>query len=106
MSWRKRRASTSSVETVDGDKIRWLQESSVVRSQPKDVHKDLYPCLELRNATVFDRKGEALENALDVAVRGPYIVRGYLIMEDASERRHRELPLHTTPPPRLSQWRF
>ncbi|GFP55318.1 hypothetical protein TASIC1_0005017600 [Trichoderma asperellum] len=67
MSGRKRRASTSSVETVDGDKIRWLQESSVVRSQPKDVHKDLYPCLELRNATVYDRKGEVLENALDVA---------------------------------------
>ncbi|KAL6910859.1 hypothetical protein GGI43DRAFT_391363 [Trichoderma evansii] len=98
MSGRKRRASTSSVETVDGDKIRWLQESSVVRSQPKDVHKDSYPSLELRNATVYDRKGEVLENALDVAVRGPYIVRGYLIMEDASERRHLIMRVRSSTP--------
>ncbi|EHK50701.1 hypothetical protein TRIATDRAFT_233240 [Trichoderma atroviride IMI 206040] len=98
MSGRRRRASTSSVETVDGDKIRWLQESNVVRSQPKDVHKDNYPCLELRNATVFDRKGEILENALDVAVRGPYIVRGYLIMEDASDRRHLIMKVRSSTP--------
>lgn len=98
MSGRRRRASTSSVETVDGDKIRWLQESNVVRSQPKDVHKDDYPCLELRNATVYDRKGEILENALDVAVRGPYIVRGYLIMEDASDRRHLIMKVRSSTP--------
>ncbi|KAL7936731.1 hypothetical protein V8C35DRAFT_332941 [Trichoderma chlorosporum] len=88
MSGRKRRASTSSVETVDGDKIRWLQESSVVRSQPKDVSKDEYPCFELRDATVYDRKGEALENALNVVVRGPYIVRGHLIIDDPSQKAH------------------
>ncbi|KAM0251491.1 hypothetical protein ACHAQJ_008159 [Trichoderma viride] len=98
MSGRKRRASTSSVETVDGDKIRWLQESSVVRSQPKDVSKDSYPCLELRDATVYDRKGETLENALNVVVRGPYIVRGYLIIEDASERRHLIMRVRTSTP--------
>ncbi|KAH6611167.1 hypothetical protein Trco_001187 [Trichoderma cornu-damae] len=86
MSGRKRRASTSSVETVDGDKIRWLQESSVVRSQPKDVPRDQYPCFELRDATVYDRKGEALENALNVVVRGPYIVRGHLIIDDPSQK--------------------
>ncbi|RFU76708.1 hypothetical protein TARUN_5511 [Trichoderma arundinaceum] len=88
MSGRKRRASTSSVETVDGDKIRWLQESSVVRSQPKDVSRDNYPCFELRDATVYDRKGEALENALNVVVRGPYIVRGHLIIDDPSQKTH------------------
>ncbi|KAL7925433.1 hypothetical protein ACQKWADRAFT_318963 [Trichoderma austrokoningii] len=103
MSGRKRRASTSSVETVDGDKIRWLQESNVIRSQPKDVHKDNYPCLELRNATVYDRKGELLENALDVAVRGPYIVRGYLIMEDASERRHLIMKVRSSTPIEIRQ---
>ncbi|KAK0758504.1 hypothetical protein N5P37_008902, partial [Trichoderma harzianum] len=83
-----RRASTSSVETIDGDKIRWLQESSVVRSQPKDVSKDDYPCFELRDATVYDRKGEALENALNVVVRGPYVVRGHLIIDDPSQKTH------------------
>ncbi|KAL6795838.1 hypothetical protein GGI42DRAFT_363220 [Trichoderma sp. SZMC 28013] len=88
MSGRRRRASTSSVETIDGDKIRWLQESSVVRSQPKDVSKDDYPCFELRDATVYDRKGEALENALNVVVRGPYIVRGHLIIDDPSQKTH------------------
>ncbi|PON30123.1 hypothetical protein TGAM01_v200563 [Trichoderma gamsii] len=103
MSGRRRRASTSSVETVDGDKIRWLQESNVVRSQPKDVHKDNYPCLELRNATVYDRKGEVLENALDVAVRGPYIVRGYLIMEDASDRRLLIMKVRSSTPIEIRQ---
>ncbi|KAL5094274.1 hypothetical protein Trisim1_008371 [Trichoderma cf. simile WF8] len=88
MSGRRRRASTSSVETIDGDKIRWLQESSVVRSQPKDVSKDDYPCFELRDATVYDRKGETLENALNVVVRGPYIVRGHLIIDDPSQKTH------------------
>jgi hypothetical protein len=103
MSGRKRRASTSSVETVDGDKIRWLQESNVVRSQPKEVLKDDYPCLELQNATVYDRKGEVLENALDVAVRGPYIVRGFLIVEDASDKLLRELLPRTIPSLQSSQ---
>ncbi|KAM0518517.1 hypothetical protein ACHAPE_004280 [Trichoderma viride] len=103
MSGRRRRASTSSVETVEGDKIRWLQESNVVRSQPKDVHKDNYPCLELRNATVYDRKGEVLENALDVAVRGPYIVRGYLIMEDASDRRLLIMKVRSSTPIEIRQ---
>lgn len=100
MSGRRRRASTSSVETIDGDKIRWLQESSVVRSQPKDVSKDDYPCFELRDATVYDRKGEALENALNVVVRGPYIVRGHLIIDDPSQKTHRELRPSTLSLPR------
>ncbi|EHK27272.1 uncharacterized protein TRIVIDRAFT_114510 [Trichoderma virens Gv29-8] len=98
MSGRKRRASTSSVETVDGDKIRWLQESSVVRSQPKDVSKDEYPCFELRDATVYDRKGEALENALNVVVRGPYIVRGHLIIDDPSQKTHLIMRVRSSTP--------
>ncbi|EGR52547.1 uncharacterized protein TRIREDRAFT_74397 [Trichoderma reesei QM6a] len=92
MSGRRRRASTSSVETVDGDRIHWLQEVSVVRSQPKDVSKDLYPCFELRDATVYDMNGESLENALNVVVRGPYIVRGHLIIDDPSQKSHIILP--------------
>ncbi|KAL6854185.1 hypothetical protein J3F83DRAFT_488695 [Trichoderma novae-zelandiae] len=88
MSGRRRRASTSSVETIDGDKIHWQREVSVVRPQPKDVSKDLYPCFELRDATVYDMNGESLENALNVVVRGPYIVRGHLIIDDRSQRSH------------------
>ncbi|KAL6889677.1 hypothetical protein HDV57DRAFT_508022 [Trichoderma longibrachiatum] len=92
MSGRRRRASTSSVETVDCDRIHWMQETSVVRSQPKDVSKDLYPCFELRDATVYDMNGESLENALNVVVRGPYMVRGYLIIDDPSQKSHLILP--------------
>ncbi|KAH0495268.1 hypothetical protein TgHK011_008833 [Trichoderma gracile] len=92
MSGRRRRASTSSVETVDDDRIHWLQEVSVVRSQPRDVSKDLYPCFELRDATVYDMTGESLENALNVVVRGPYIVRGHLIIDDPSQKSHIILP--------------
>ncbi|PTB67970.1 hypothetical protein BBK36DRAFT_1194437 [Trichoderma citrinoviride] len=98
MSGRRRRASTSSVETVDGDRIRWLQETSVVRSQPKDVSKDLYPCFELRDATVYDMNGESLENALNVVVRGPYIVRGHLIIDDPSQKSHLIMKVRTSTP--------
>lgn len=65
----------------------------MVRSQPKDVSKDLYPCFELRDATVYDMNGESLENALNVVVRGPYIVRGHLIIDDPSQKSHSQSSL-------------
>lgn len=70
-----------------------MKETSVVRSQPKDAPKDLYPCFELRDATVYDMNGESLENALNVVVRGPYIVRGHLVIDDISQTSYRESSL-------------
>ena len=100
MVGRRRRASTSSVESVDESQIRWRQEVSVVRSVPKDESPDDWPIFELRDAVVLNKDGKSLENALHVGIRGPFIVRGNLIIADASQRTHRtcrtfSIRLHT-----------
>ena len=91
MTGRNRRASTSSVETVDEDQILWRQESSVLKSVSSDVQEDSWPCWELRDTVVLNKDGKTLENLLDVATRGPFTVRGTLIIDDPEQRRHREL---------------
>ncbi|PFH59068.1 hypothetical protein XA68_12833 [Ophiocordyceps unilateralis] len=86
MAGRKRRASTSSVDSVDESQIHWRQEVSVVRSVAKDAPSDDWPIFELRDAVVLNRDGQTLENALHVALRGPYMVRGHLIIDDPAQR--------------------
>ncbi|OAA40325.1 hypothetical protein NOR_05886 [Metarhizium rileyi] len=86
MAGRRRRASTSSVETVDTSQIRWRQESSVVRSVEKGLPFDNWPVFELQDAIVLNKDGETIENALHVGHQGPFIVRGNLIIDDAAQR--------------------
>ncbi|KJZ74198.1 hypothetical protein HIM_06429 [Hirsutella minnesotensis 3608] len=88
MVGRSRRASTSSVESVDESQVRWLQETSVLRHVPKDLPNDNWPIFELRDAIVLNRDGETVENALHVGVRGPFTVRGTLIIDDPSQKAH------------------
>ncbi|KAH7318558.1 hypothetical protein B0I35DRAFT_432383 [Stachybotrys elegans] len=88
MPGRPRRASTSSVESIDENQIQWRQETSVVKTVPKGVHSDDWPIFELRDAVVLNKDGQRLENALEVCTMGPYIVRGHLIIDDPSQRTH------------------
>ncbi|KAG8412763.1 hypothetical protein J3458_013203 [Metarhizium acridum] len=88
MTGRRRRASTSSVETVDGSQIRWRQETSVVRSVPKATSSDDWPIFELQDAIVLDKDGENIKNALHAGHEGPFIVRGNLIIDDPAQRTH------------------
>ncbi|KHN95806.1 uncharacterized protein MAM_06418 [Metarhizium album ARSEF 1941] len=88
MPGRRRRASTSSVETVDTSQIRWRQESSVVRSVPKAIPPDDWPVFELQDAIVLNKDGDKIENALHVGHEGPFIVRGFLIIDDPTQRSH------------------
>ncbi|KAF7549041.1 hypothetical protein G7Z17_g6643 [Cylindrodendrum hubeiense] len=90
MTGRNRRASTSSVETVDEDQILWRQEASVLKSVPKLSDSNSWPIFELRDAVVFSKDGQTVENALHVGTRGPFIVRGTLIIDDPSQKQHRE----------------
>ncbi|TQV92172.1 hypothetical protein V2A60_004467 [Cordyceps javanica] len=78
MTGRTRRASTSSVETVDDGAIQWCQEASILRSVPKAEPSDNWPIFQLRNAIVLNRDGTTIENALNIVPNGPYIVRGHL----------------------------
>ncbi|SPJ84100.1 uncharacterized protein FTOL_10616 [Fusarium torulosum] len=85
MVGRPRRASTSSVDTVDDDRVSWRQEKSVLRYEPGAI--DPEKCFELRDAVVLNKDGHTLENALDVATRGPYTVRGTLVI-DPDQKHH------------------
>ncbi|KAI9149224.1 hypothetical protein HJFPF1_11273 [Paramyrothecium foliicola] len=98
MVGRRRRASTSSVETVNEDQIQWLQESSVIRLPQKTVSTEDWPIFELRNATVLNKNGESLENALHVAEKGPFTLRGNLIVEDAVQRSHLIMRIRSSTP--------
>ncbi|KAF4998516.1 hypothetical protein FGRMN_3135 [Fusarium graminum] len=86
MVGRPRRASTSSVDTVDENRVPWLQEKNVLRYQHGGI--DPETCFELRDAMVLNKDGHTLENALDVATRGPYIIRGTLMIDDDQKRHH------------------
>ncbi|CAM1508319.1 Fc.00g051670.m01.CDS01 [Cosmosporella sp. VM-42] len=88
MTGRNRRASTSSVETVDDDQILWRQESSVLKSVAKDLDENDWPTWELRDTIVLNKDGQTLENLLDVATRGPFTIRGTLIIDDRDQKRH------------------
>ncbi|GJN85926.1 hypothetical protein PLIIFM63780_009501 [Purpureocillium lilacinum] len=103
MVGRRRRASTSSVESVDESQIRWRQEVSVVRSVPKDESPDDWPIFELRDAVVLNKDGKSLENALHVGIRGPFIVRGNLIIDDASQRTHLIMRVRSSTPIEIRQ---
>ncbi|KAF4333952.1 hypothetical protein FBEOM_12236 [Fusarium beomiforme] len=86
MVGRPRRASTSSVDTEDESRKSWKQEKSVVRFDPGGVNPDT--TFEIKDAVVLNKDGHTLENALNVATRGPYIIRGLLHIEDQSQRAH------------------
>ncbi|KAG6024578.1 hypothetical protein E4U40_003188 [Claviceps sp. LM458 group G5] len=88
MYGRSRRASTSTVESECEADIRWRQESSVVRTVSKDMTPNDWPIFELANAIVLDKHGQTMENALLVSKRGPFIVRGHLIIDDPSQKSH------------------
>jgi hypothetical protein len=83
---RHRRASTSSVETVDDSQVRWRQEKSVLKSVPSTSDNNGWPIFQLRDAVVFNKDGETMENALSVGFRGPFIIRGTLISDDAKTK--------------------
>ncbi|KAI6766381.1 hypothetical protein HG530_007451 [Fusarium avenaceum] len=85
MVGRPRRASTSSVDTVDNNRVSWRQEKSVIRYEPGPI--DPEKCFELRDAVVLNKDGHTLENALDVASRGPYTIRGTLMI-DHDQKHH------------------
>ncbi|KAH7008218.1 hypothetical protein EDB80DRAFT_715908 [Ilyonectria destructans] len=88
MTGRSRRASTSSVETVDENQILWRQETSVLKSVPKLSDSNNWPIFELRDTVVLNKDGHTVENALHVGTRGPFIVRGTLIIDDPSQKQH------------------
>ncbi|KAH6892218.1 hypothetical protein B0T10DRAFT_457933 [Thelonectria olida] len=78
---RHRRASTSSVETVDESRVQWRQEKSVLRTVPSASDSNGWPIFQLTDAVVLNKDGETMENALSVGFKGPFIIRGTLLID-------------------------
>ena len=88
MVGRRRRGTTSSADSVDVEqpKIRYRPESSVLRPLEPHKHENDWQTFELFDAVILSKDGSQLENALDIALKGPFIIRGRMIVEDAEQR--------------------
>ncbi|KAI1822000.1 hypothetical protein F4861DRAFT_516712 [Xylaria intraflava] len=81
MAGRRRRASTSTVATIDQqDTVRHYKERSILKPVSADTHSDDWPCFLLLDATVHRLDG-SLVNQLHVDLEGPFVVRGRLDLE-------------------------
>jgi hypothetical protein len=90
MVGRRRRGTTSSADSIDNDQpqIRYRPELSVLHALTPDELKNenSWVTFELHDAVILSKDGSQLENALDIALKGPYIIRGRMIVEDAEQK--------------------
>lgn len=87
---RKRRASNSTVATVDDSHIRWAKESSVLKPAPQNITDNDWPVYVLTDATIYRKDGITLANPLLVHLQGPIVVRGFLEVEEDELLHNRE----------------
>jgi hypothetical protein len=88
MGGRRRRISNSTVGTVDDRFVRWAKESNVVKPTLPTLASDDWPCWVLTDAVVYDKSGN-LANVLDVDLRGPFKVKGFLEVDDKDQQEYR-----------------
>ena len=87
MTGKRRRASTSSVETVDDADVAYLTEADTLLP-PKTQESDYWPCYVLRDAVVYhqDEHGNPethwMGNLLQITYDGPFVVRGKLDVQN------------------------
>lgn len=62
-----------------------------MRTPEPGTPEDEWPVFELKDAVVLNMDGETMENALDVLFRGPFIIRGRMVLEDVDQKRHCQL---------------
>ena len=93
----RRSASVSSVESDDLSNIAWRQETSIVKTGPKDEDPGDYISFEVWDMTVFHTSSpnpadsaQDFPNALEVRIKGPFSARGKLLVEDKSQESRRE----------------
>ncbi|GAB1315041.1 hypothetical protein MFIFM68171_05251 [Madurella fahalii] len=79
---RRRRASNSTVATVDDSQVRWAKESSILKPSPRGIPDNDWPCYVLTDATIYRKDGKTLANPLLVHVQGPLVIRGLLEVDD------------------------
>ncbi|KAK0626585.1 hypothetical protein B0T14DRAFT_510379 [Immersiella caudata] len=82
---RPRKASTSTVATVDKVRFPWQKETSVLKSAPEGMEDDELPIFTLYDAVVYEKDGRTLGNPLFVDKVGPMVVRGRVERDDFDE---------------------
>jgi hypothetical protein len=79
---RPRKASTSTVVTVDKVYFPWLKETSVLKSTTKDMDDEDCPIFLLHDAVIYEKDGRTLGNPLLLDKVGPMVVRGRIERRD------------------------
>ncbi|KAK3944171.1 hypothetical protein QBC46DRAFT_375569 [Diplogelasinospora grovesii] len=82
MAGRKRRASNSTVATVDDTHIRHQREASVLKPTSANEPDSEWPCYVLTDAVIYRKDGKTLANPLHVDLEGPMVVRGKLEVDE------------------------
>ncbi|KAK0651873.1 hypothetical protein B0T16DRAFT_404879 [Cercophora newfieldiana] len=75
---RRRKASTSTVATVDKVRFPWTKESSILKPVPADLFHGSWPIFVLHDAVIYQKDGQTLGNPLFLDQQGPMVVRGKL----------------------------
>ncbi|KAG9250874.1 uncharacterized protein F5Z01DRAFT_693436 [Emericellopsis atlantica] len=88
MSGRSRLTASSSAAPASRSSVPWKAETSVLRTIAANTPEDEVPTFELVDAEVLRADGQTLANPLDLQLHGPFIVRGFLMIDDAAQRTH------------------
>jgi hypothetical protein len=70
--------------TTDSHK-NWIQESQILLPVDKTLPDSEWPIFTLRDVTIWRRDGQAYEDLLYVQNKGPFIVRGHLVVDHSDE---------------------
>ncbi|KAI6782447.1 uncharacterized protein J7T54_001304 [Emericellopsis cladophorae] len=88
MSGRSGPTVSSSAAPASRSSVPWKLETSVLRTIPSNTPEHEVPTFELVDAEVLRADGQTLANPLDLQLHGPFIVRGFLMIDDAAQRTH------------------
>lgn len=64
-----------------------------MRMPDNNLSEQDWQSFELTDALILNKDGKTIENALDVILNGPFIVRGRLMVETDEQRTQRKPPL-------------
>lgn len=77
---RLRATSASTVDTVDEQSIKYMQEQQVIRPPAPGVPANDRPCFLLTEAIVYNKDGQ-MANLLHAELEGPFMIRGIMVVE-------------------------
>ncbi len=88
---RRHRASSTSTTAststgaagITNYRIRWINESSLLKPRPQDVSANDWPTYVLSDATIYRQDGKTLANPLLLPLEGSVVIRGRLEYDES-----------------------